>query len=136
MTDIQVMLQLAQGATPPRPSPAPLLTDEYWEFIQRCWAADPSAGPTAQDVFVRVSSFFSAASEGVTTLSAPPFQELEPSISLGSELTSEMLTVASTNEDLKVQAPIPPEDKIPSAEMIQDQVSREFEYCTLPSLYI
>lgn len=59
MTEIQVLMELAQGVTPRRPS-EPFITDDYWCFIQRCWHGRSDTGPMAQEVSEQVNIFYSS----------------------------------------------------------------------------
>ncbi|KIJ09441.1 hypothetical protein PAXINDRAFT_102246 [Paxillus involutus ATCC 200175] len=49
-SDVQVLLALAKGATPSRPT-TPWMNDRVWDFIQRCWLAEEQGAerPSAEE---------------------------------------------------------------------------------------
>lgn len=49
ISSFMVMLSVVQGERPPRPT-HPIITDDLWTLIQRCWDQDPRLRPDASEV--------------------------------------------------------------------------------------
>ncbi|TFK47177.1 kinase-like protein [Heliocybe sulcata] len=61
--DIQVVMKLLAHNKPLRPTESEAyITDEYWEFIQWCWADDPKKRPSINQILTRIQGFREAAS--------------------------------------------------------------------------
>lgn len=55
--DLQVIIELSKGIHPQRP-PDSMIVDEYWEFIQECWADPPQERPSVSEVSQIVQYFY------------------------------------------------------------------------------
>ena len=47
------VVQIVRAERPPRPT-HPILTEDLWILMQRCWNHDPKLRPNASEVFVNV----------------------------------------------------------------------------------
>ncbi|KAJ7085379.1 TKL/TKL-ccin protein kinase [Mycena belliarum] len=62
LRDIQVVIEVHKGNKPRRPAQS-FVTDPQWDFIQRCWAADPDTRPDCTEVVRAMQSLHRASLE-------------------------------------------------------------------------